>query len=226
MRVKSTILTKRSLAEINPRLTREWHPTKNGKLTPKDVTPGANKKVWWRCKKSHEWKAKVSNRNRGNSCPYCSGRKATKENCLVFENPILAREWHPAKNGKLMPWDVTPKSGKKVWWRCKRGHAWKTIIANRSTGRRCPYCSGRKVGKDNCLQTVNPSLSREWHPIKNGKLTPRDVVPGSNKKVWWKCKKVHEWKTIIRDRKNDPGCHFCWGKLRKGLFKSRKAPRF
>ena len=31
-----------------PHLVKEWHPTKNGDLTPKDVTYGSNKKVWWR----------------------------------------------------------------------------------------------------------------------------------------------------------------------------------
>ena len=29
---------------------------------------------------------------------------------------------------------------KKVWWKCKRGHEWKTSILHRSSGRGCPYC--------------------------------------------------------------------------------------
>jgi hypothetical protein len=28
--------------------------------------------------------------------------------------PKLAKEWHPTKNGKLTPYDILPKSGKKV----------------------------------------------------------------------------------------------------------------
>jgi hypothetical protein len=60
------------LENRNPNLTKEWHPVRNGKLTPKDITPGSNKKVWWRCKKRHEWKASVGNRNRGRGCPYCA----------------------------------------------------------------------------------------------------------------------------------------------------------
>lgn len=60
-----------------PELSKEWHPTKNGSLTPKDVTPSSDKKVWWLCKKnkSHEWAAQITNRNNGRGCPYCSKRR-------------------------------------------------------------------------------------------------------------------------------------------------------
>lgn len=36
---------------------------------------------------------------------------------------------------------------------------------------------------DNCLAVVNPKLAAEWHPTKNGSLTPDMVTKGSNKKV-------------------------------------------
>ena len=36
-----------------PELVKEWHPTKNGDLTPKDVTHGSSKKIWWLCSKGH-----------------------------------------------------------------------------------------------------------------------------------------------------------------------------
>jgi len=47
-----------------PELVKEWHPTKNGNLTPEQVTFGSDKKVWWKCSKeqSHEWKAQIKNR--------------------------------------------------------------------------------------------------------------------------------------------------------------------
>jgi very-short-patch-repair endonuclease len=45
------------------------------------------------------------------------------EKSLAFLNPKVAGEWHPTKNGKLRPEDVTPGSGKKVWWQCRKGHA-------------------------------------------------------------------------------------------------------
>ena len=34
-------------------------------------------------------------------------------NTLKTSNPQLANEWHPTKNGELMPNNVSPRSGKK-----------------------------------------------------------------------------------------------------------------
>jgi hypothetical protein len=36
-----------SLATLFPSLLKEWNAMKNGELTPKDVTPGSRKNVWW-----------------------------------------------------------------------------------------------------------------------------------------------------------------------------------
>ncbi|TRZ80398.1 hypothetical protein D4R86_04300 [bacterium] len=74
--------------------------------------------------------------------------KVCKDNCLATLNPELAKEWHPTKNGTLTPYDITEHSGKKVWWKCKKNHSFFTSISNRSAGRGCPYCSGRKVCKE------------------------------------------------------------------------------
>jgi len=35
----------KSLAEVNPELSKEWHPTNNGLLTPNDVMRGSINKV-------------------------------------------------------------------------------------------------------------------------------------------------------------------------------------
>ena len=67
-------MTKKSLAETHPDIAKQWHPIKNYELTVFDVTPGSNKKVWWKCPKGddHEWKALINNRNKGRGCPFCS----------------------------------------------------------------------------------------------------------------------------------------------------------
>ena len=208
----------KSLAEVNPALAKEWHPTKNGDLTPFDFAAKSNKKVWWKCDKGedHEWDGSINNRSRGTDCPICSGKKLVKSNCLATLNPELAKEWHPTKNGELTPFDVFPSQGLKIWWKCPKGddHEWQTSINNRSFGRKCPICSGQKVVKSNCLATLKPELAKEWHPTKNGKLTPYNVMAGSNKKVWWKCPKGddHEWEAPGMNRVKGVGCPVCTGK--------------
>ena len=101
----------------------------------------SGKKVWWKCEKGHEWQARISHRNKGIGCPYCSGKKVLQGyNDLATINPELAKEWNCEKNGNLKPEDFTANSGKKVWWKCEKGHEWKATIANRNRGRGCPIC--------------------------------------------------------------------------------------
>jgi len=199
------------LATLNPDLAKEWHPTLNGDLTPYDVTVCSGKEIWWRCSKGHEWKARVAGRKKS-CCPYCSGNRVCEDNCLATLNPELAKEWHATLNGELSPNDVTCGSEKEVWWKCEKGHEWKTRVAQRAKGNGCPYCSGQRVCEDNCLATLNPGLAKEWHSTLNGELTPNDVTCGTDKKVWWKCRKSHEWQARISERTNGNGCPYCSGK--------------
>ena len=142
-------------------------------------------------------------------------RKAGSDNNLAVLNPDLAAQWHNDKNHPLTPQDVTPGSGKKVWWQCKNGHEWEAIIMNRNSGRGCHYCSGKYASKDNNLAVLNPDLAAKWHNDKNHPLTPQDVTPGSGKKVWWQCKSGHEWEATIVNRSNrGSGCPHCDRKKR------------
>lgn len=52
-------------------IAKEWHSTKNGDLTPKDVKYGSRKKVWWKCSVcSKEWETTIDSRTRQLSgCP-------------------------------------------------------------------------------------------------------------------------------------------------------------
>ena len=200
---------KNSLAVKNPKLAKQWHPNKNGKLTPKDVTTGSGKKVWWKCEKGHEWEAIIGNRAKNRGCPYCAGKSVGDDNSLHILNPELSKQWHPTKNGELTPHDVTEYSNKKVWWKCKKGHEWEASIAKRTSGRGCPYCAGKNVCDDNSMYTLNPELSKQWHTIKNGELTPHDVTTGSSKKIWWQCEKGHEWEASIANRSKGVGCPYC-----------------
>ena len=60
-----------------PHLVKEWHPTKNGELTPNNLTHGSGKKVWWLCPKGHSYERSLNTRtSHGTGCPYCSGKKS------------------------------------------------------------------------------------------------------------------------------------------------------
>ena len=200
----------------NAELMAEWNWERNSELKfdPNTLTLGSGKKVWWQCKKGHEWQATIDRRSQGKGCPYCSGRNAIKgENDLQTINPTLAKEWNYEKNSGLTPTDVLPHSNKIVWWICSKGHEWQATIGSRNDGRGCPCCSGRSVVKGvNDLETINPTLAKEWNYEKNNGLTPMDVMPYSNKRVWWMCNKGHEWQSTIANRNNGNGCPYCLGR--------------
>lgn len=201
------------LQTVNPELAKEWNCEKNRGLTPMDVLPNSEKKVWWKCQNGHEWQAMIGNRNKGQGCPYCSGKKILKGyNDLQTVNPKLAKEWDYKKNGSLNPTDVTSGSNKKVWWKCQNDHKWQAKVCDRIRGTGCPYCAENKLLKGyNDLQTVNPELAKEWNYDKNDGLTPADVSANNNKKVWWKCQKGHEWEASIYNRNKGTGCPYCAG---------------
>ncbi|WP_198027405.1 zinc-ribbon domain-containing protein, partial [Candidatus Paracaedibacter symbiosus] len=207
-----------NLAVLRPDLLVDWDPEENGKLTPNDVTIGSNRKVSWKCKKGHKWRTSVSHKNRGSRCPTCFPRTKNTSNVgkIVPKKKgyntlphYLYKEWHPIKNGLFNLENISLFSNKRGWWRCEKGHEWKALISTRSKGHGCPECTNHKVGIDNNLAVMKPDLADEWHPTKNGELTPFEVVPGSGQKVWWKCHKDHEWETLISNRSTGKGCPEC-----------------
>ena len=329
------------LATICPDVAEEWHPTKNGDLLPSQVAPKSGKKVWWICRKGHEWQACIGSRTHLRArCPICNQELKTsfpeqailfycriltsatsrntdygkeidiylpkyrtgiehngryyhkdkqeldekkiaffaqkgiriisvvesdknsvfnntieysvssnkeslnwtigellkligfenidvdverdaskiyeqyivgeKANSLASNNPEVAKEWNYKKNGLLTPELVSNSSGKKVWWKCCKGHEWRATVSDRKKGYGCPYCAGRMVLQGyNDLETTHPNLALEWHPTKNGELSPSMVSYGSGKKVWWKCSQGHEWQAKIQSRNNGTGCREC-----------------
>ena len=161
-----------------PHLVKEWHPTKNGDLTPDNFTHGSHSKVWWFCPKEHSFETAIKSRTiLKSSCPYCAGKKASKNNNLLALFPEIAKEWHPTKN-VLKPEEVLPGSHKQFWWLCSEGHSFKQANYCR-TGKQkqgCPFCSNQKAGKDNNLKTLYPEIAKEWHPTKNGNLKSPEIL--------------------------------------------------
>ncbi len=211
------VVASNSLATTHPDLITEWHPTKNT-LTPNQVVAGSDKIVWWLCKTNptHEWKTAIKKRallNRG--CHACGKRIPDNENNLLVNFPSIAAQWNYEKNSPQKPKHFRARSNKKVWWTCDKDktHIYASTITNRVQGFGCSFCAGRTVHNSNSLQTLFPSIARQWHPTLNGTLTPSDIVAGTNRKYWWKCEKGddHEWQSTGGNRIAGKNCPICEG---------------
>lgn len=275
-------------------LSSEWHP--KNKITLTEDKLGSHKKVWWICKKGHEYESAIRNRVNGSQCPYCSGKLAiVGETDLKTTHPHLIEEWNFEKN-TIYPNELKAKSNKKVWWKCFLNHEWESTPNNRTSqtsgcpycankklltgyndaksvypqyekeydidknieqyneiflntkkkywwicelghsyesagekkvlGKGCPYCANRKILKGfNDLESQYPELAEQWDYEKNVNLVPSEVVFGSYKKAWWKCKNNHTWNTSIFFRTTHirkSGCPDCSKRVSKGEQEVRK----
>lgn len=227
-----------------PEIAAQWHPTKNGNVKPCEVSYSSNKKYWWMYSYDDavlghfdfEWEATVNNRTfLGEGCPYVGNDKLwVGYNDLQTRFPDVAAQWHPTKNGKLTPQDVVFGTPRQVWWLQKYTDPttgkyfefeWKAPVNIRTgvgtndghqTG--CPYFppSSKLWRGYNDLETCYPEIAVQWHPSKNGKLTPSDVVFGTPQSVWWRMPYTDavtgkhfefEWKAPIASRTGSSDGH-------------------
>ena len=203
------------LESLCPAIASEWHPSRNSPLLPSEISKGSEKRIWWMCKKGHEWQTSPNHRTTGNThCPYCTNKKTLSGfNDLGTTNPGLAKEWDPKKNVSFSILETSEGSHKKVWWLCEKSHSWSASPSKRSRGSGCPVCSNKSIDVgDNDFSTTNPELVMEWDFSRNEGLTPDQVTSGSSKTVWWVCEKGHSWSTTPSKRTGGSGCPVCSGK--------------
>ena len=180
----------------NTELLGQWDE-RNAPLTPKTVSYGSKKKLWWHCRKGHSWQAAVYNRSAGSGCPYCAGKAVESGgNDLASVYPELAKQWDAVKNAPLTPADVTPHTHRKVWWKCAQGHEWQASVHSRAQGTGCPICTNHiPVVGENTLADRFPQVAQEWDYEKNAPLTPEQVLPGTSRRVWWICPNGHSYRS-------------------------------
>lgn len=271
------------LETLYPSIALEWHPTKNGTLSPSDFTAKSNKKFWWKCPMcDHEWEAKINKRTLGQGCPECAKewKISFPEKAIVYyllqtglefyenyhadwlneldldiyvpslnlgisyDGPLhqnlekeLRKNSFCERNGTyliricdLKCVVIPPFTGM-----CIRridntdsslDHSIVTLLQeldqkygvsfpldidiNVNRDRISIYELMRMHRKKNSIVSQYPELMDEWDYEKNGNLKPEYLLPGSEKKVWWKCQKHgHVWQAIINSRTRGTGCPIC-----------------
>jgi len=207
------------LMSTHPEIAKEWHPKKN-KIKPSEVSFGSASKIWWVCKKGHDYEQIIGARTgkKKLACPYCSGKKIGYGNDFASLYPKLAKEWHPTKNGDLKPYKIKHGSPKNVWWLCPNNHSYQRVVWQRTNlGYGCVFCSKRQtvLGYGNDLKSMFPAIAKKWHPTKNGELKPERVLSKSKQKAWFRCSKGHDFDQEIYYLTKKFSCPYCSGYRKK-----------
>ncbi len=116
------------LETTHPDIANEWHSSRNHNLSPKQVSAGSGKKVWWQCSvnSKHEWETTISNRL-STGCPSCAehGFNPSKESWFYLmerpgeqqigiTNDIITRLRTHERNGWHLLEKVGPLPGEEV----------------------------------------------------------------------------------------------------------------
>jgi len=128
----------------------------------------------------------------------------------------LQAQWQEERNMHLGNSVIRPHSKRKVWWSCDQcpdslPHVWKAIVASRSQGTGCPFCSGTKICQHNTLVRKAPQVAQFWDVNKNHPLSPDQVSVSSNIRAHWKCSVcLHEWQAPVNKKTRcNSGCPKC-----------------
>eukprot|EP01083_Nonionella_stella_P088010 245032_1 len=144
-----TVAKDESFHSKYPKMSAEFHRTKNGCLDLATVRRNCSQSVWWQCShdRAHQWEALIHTRACGKwACPYCNGKIVTEDRSLARLFPALAAEFNPSRNSLFSASHLSPRSTRRVWWRCARDHEWQDRIRDRirfSSG--CPQCEGHSA---------------------------------------------------------------------------------
>ncbi len=116
----------------------EFAKTLGGKCLSKTYT-NANKRLRWKCKYNHKWKARFNNvKNQKNWCPECADTTLTIEECQEF-----------AKNleGRCLS-KIYENSHEAMEWECSNKHQWVTKFSHIKNDRTwCPQCRNKTEAK-------------------------------------------------------------------------------
>lgn len=148
----------------------------------------------------------------------CSRGIAKEDENLKYLFPNVADLW--SDDNYCGPDVVSPYSKDKYWWICESNHVFQATVGNmvaaekkKTPSRGCPICSGRNATVEYNFSVCHPELLIEWDWEKNS-IKPEELLPKSNKRVWWKCSNGHSWNAPIYSRVSGCGCLKCY---RKGM---------
>lgn len=188
----------------SPLLSKLWDDKKNGPAA--SVLQRSFRTAWWRCENGHSFQRSPRSMASDPSCPDC--RRGPTTNSIAKARPGLVPLWNPEKNGDRSPKTLDAAHAGSVWWRCPKGHDFQRapLLMVKDPG--CPACAVAEKS----LGATNAAVAAEWHPRRNGELTPPQVDAEHLMNAWWVCPNGHEYQATVRSRaRGNRRCPTCYG---------------
>jgi len=207
------------LASKFPDAASTWDKHLNKTITPDSVSPGSEKKAWWKCPKGHSWQMRIKDRViHRQGCSVCANHQIIRGvNDLASIAPEIAKTLAPDLNPTDFAYTVGTHSGKRAWWKCAKGHVYESPVKRRHQSG-CPVCAGQKVLPGvNDLETQNPDAAAHFLQGING-ISPSEVLVSSRVSYFWECDSGHQFKAHPDSVSKGNWCPYCGNKkLLKGF---------
>ena len=198
-------------------LMEEWDFERNNTegLDPNILSAQSSKKAYWKGKCGHSWKARICNRYFGRKCPVCSNKIVVQGiNDLKTTHPNLSKEWHPSKNGNLLPSNFSYGSSAKIWWVCPKGHEYQATINKRtsSNGTSCPICNSQKQTSFSeqafyfYIKKLYPNAISRYKCKELGRFEIDIFIPSLNFAIEYDGEAWHKTNSIEREKRKFQIC--------------------
>lgn len=174
---------------------------KLNECSPYDISISSTKKMYFKCPKGihPSEKKNLNNMRKQNGSSKCIACDSIGQWGIDnIDKDFLSKYISEDNNVDLMK--TSKSSMKKIVVRCQNTSYhpdYNVSCANFKKGERCPYCSGKKVAREDSLGYVYPQSLNCWVEKKR---TPFDYLPKSNKSVYWICDNHGQYKRKICDQ--------------------------
>jgi very-short-patch-repair endonuclease len=142
----------------------------------------------------------------------CDNKKCKKCYNKSFASHPKSKYW--SNKNKLSPREVFKSTKKEFILNCNKcNHSFISKLNNIINGTWCPFCSNRKLCKNNkCKICYNKSFASHPKSIfwsKNNKISPREVFKLSGSKYLFDCNCGHNFDSKLSKIANGSWCPFC-----------------
>lgn len=165
---------KNDFATEYPEVMLSWDREKNRGIDPSKIFVSSLKQeVFWTCEHGHSYKCTIKQRITKNTpCTVCNGSEVRRGiNDFPTTDPEIFEEWDWTRN-TVNPYEITRKYNEKVYWVCKFGHQYSSVLYSRTVG---------KCGCEQCLKERKTSFPEQalYYYLKKvfPKTTNRDRTP-------------------------------------------------